>query len=87
MDIAVIAGRGRMPVGTDGTGGDKPVVIQVVGVLPPGDGADDVLRVRRTPGAVVAGALIVGSANEAAARAAANGPSLDDLLSAAPRHP
>src|SRR5262245_61556072 len=49
VDIAVIAGRGPMPVGTDGTGRDKPVVIRVVGVLPPGGGADDILRVRRAP--------------------------------------
>jgi hypothetical protein len=45
------------------------------------------LRTRLYRPDVVAGAIIVGSANEAAARAAANGPSLDDLLSAAPRHP
>src|SRR5262245_14958912 len=54
VDIAVIAGCGPMPVGTDGAGGDKPVVIRVIGILPSRGGADDILRVRRTPGAVVA---------------------------------
>src|SRR5215467_4014066 len=43
-----------MPVRTDGTGGDKSVMICVVCVLPPGSGADDILRVRRTPGAAAA---------------------------------
>src|SRR5262249_21842434 len=55
VDIPVIASRGPMPVRTDGAGADKAVVICVIGILPPGIRADDILRVRRTPGAVVAG--------------------------------